>query len=92
MERFTSALIKRAYEHRVDAVEGFTKKYCVHDLVWFELHSEMTSAIEREKQSKRWTRDAKIRLIEKFNPNWRDLWHELISPSVATGFRQSMPE
>jgi putative endonuclease len=52
----------------------------------------MASAILREKQIKKWPRSAKIRLIERKNPDWRDMWMELTSPSVASGFRQSLPE
>ncbi|MFT3790487.1 MAG: GIY-YIG nuclease family protein [Rudaea sp.] len=88
----TSDLIKRIHEHRSNAVEGFTKTYGVHDLVWYEQHHEMVSAILREKQLKKWPCVAKIRLIEQANPGWRNLWNELTSPSLATGFRQSMPE
>ena len=88
----TSNLIKRVHEHRNDAVDGFTKRFCVHTLVWYELHNEMTSAILREKQIKKWARAAKIQLIEKNNSDWHDLWQDLVMPSLATGFRQSMPE
>ena len=88
----TSDLVKRAHEHRSDAVAGFTKKFRVHSLMWYELHGEMASAILREKQLKKWLRNAKIRLIEKTNPDWRDLWQDLMPPSLATGFRQSLPE
>ncbi|MBS0556846.1 MAG: GIY-YIG nuclease family protein [Proteobacteria bacterium] len=88
----TSDLIKRVYEHRSDAVDGFTKRFQVHSLVWYAHVDEITSAILREKQIKKWSRAAKIRLIEMQNPNWRDLWIELTTPSMASGFRQSMPE
>ncbi len=88
----TSNLIKRIHEHRSDAVEGFTKTYHVHNLVWYEQHNEMASAILREKQLKKWSRVAKKRLIEQSNSGWSDLWDELTSPSLATGFRHSMPE
>ncbi len=88
----TSDLIKRVYQHRGDVVPGFTRRYKVHDLVWYELHTEMAVAILREKQIKKWSRAAKIRLIETNNPAWQDLWPELVSPSVAPGFRQSLPE
>jgi len=59
-------------------VDWFTKRYGVHDLVWYEIHEMMESAILREKQLKKWSRIAKIRLIERKNPNWRDLWPELV--------------
>ena len=78
----TSALVKRVHEHRTNAVPGFTQRYGVHDLVWFETHVEMESAILREKQIKKWSRNAKIRLIETSNSQWRDLWGELIADGV----------
>lgn len=88
----TADPIKRVYQHRTDAVDGFTKRYGVHDLAWYEVHESMESAIHREKQIKKWNRNAKLRLIEQGNPGWRDLWPDLASPSMAPGFRQSMPE
>ena len=74
----TSDLPKRAWEHKNDWVEGFTKKYRVHRLVYYELHEEMASAIKREKQMKKWNRAWKLELIEKRNPEWRDLWEEIL--------------
>ncbi len=74
----TSDLPKRTWEHRNDAAEGFTKRYGVHLLVYFEIHSDMLSAITREKQIKKWNRAWKIRLIEAANPEWRDLWNEIV--------------
>ena len=74
----TSDLVKRVWEHRIDAVEGFTRKYRVHDLVYYELHDEMIEAIQREKQIKKWNRAWKISLIEKRNPLWQDLWPQII--------------
>ncbi|MFI4888681.1 MAG: GIY-YIG nuclease family protein [Burkholderiales bacterium] len=74
----TSDLIKRVGEHKNDLVEGFTKKYRVHDLVWFEQHEMMESAILREKAVKEWQRAWKIRLIEEHNPAWRDLYPDLL--------------
>ena len=68
----TSDLVKRVWEHKNDLVEGFTKKYQVHDLVWFELHETMQSAILREKAIKEWKRAWKIELIEESNKSWRD--------------------
>ncbi len=73
----TSDLIKRVWEHRGDFIDGFTKRYSVHTLVWFELHSEMYQAIVREKQIKKWNRAWKIKLIEQINPDWSDLWLSL---------------
>ena len=74
----TSDLIKRVYQHRNNLVDGFTKRYNVHNLVWYEVHERMESAILREKQIKKWQRMAKIGLIEQHNPDWRDLWQELL--------------
>jgi putative endonuclease len=73
----TSDLPKRIYEHKNDLVESFTKKYQVHDLVYFEEASEIGSAIMREKQMKAWKRQWKIELIEKNNPAWSDLYPTL---------------
>ena len=70
----TSNLIQRIWQHKNNQVEGFTKIYNVHLLVYFEQHEIMESAIIREKQLKKWNRDWKIKLIEKNNPNWGDLW------------------
>jgi len=74
----TSDLIKRVWEHKNDLVEGFTKKHRVHDLVWFEHHETMVAAITREKAIKARKRDWKVGLIEESNPNWRDLYFELV--------------
>ncbi|QSA97496.1 GIY-YIG nuclease family protein [Methylococcus sp. EFPC2] len=87
----TSDLMRRVAEHRQELADGFTKRYAVHDLVWYEVHERMESAILREKQLKKWDRRAKLRLIEQGNPEWRDLWPDLASPSLGTGPRQSMP-
>lgn len=70
----TSDLVKRVWEHKSNLVEGFTKKYKVHDLVWYEMHDTMETAINREKQLKEWKRQWKIALIEKANPYWNDLY------------------
>ena len=70
----TNDLPKRAWEHKNDVVEGFTKRYSVHRLVYYELHEDMESAIRREKHMKKWDRAWKLELIEKQNPDWRDLW------------------
>ncbi|MGH8225721.1 MAG: GIY-YIG nuclease family protein [Gammaproteobacteria bacterium] len=74
----TSNLVKRAWEHRNDAVEGFTRRYHVHRLVYFEQYDAMLDAIEREKELKKWRRAWKIALIEKDNPRWVDLWPDLV--------------
>lgn len=74
----TGDLIRRAWQHREHQVEGFTRRYGVRHLVWFELHDSFESAIRREKQIKKWRREWKVDLIEKENPYWRDRWAELI--------------
>lgn len=74
----TSDLIKRVWQHKSNLVEGFTKKYAVHDLVYYEAHDTMESAISREKNIKAWKRAWKIELIEKSNLIWRDLYHDLL--------------
>ncbi|SDQ89831.1 putative endonuclease [Pseudoxanthomonas sp. CF125] len=74
----TSDLIARMWQHREHVVEGFTSKYGVDKLVWYELHGTMEAAITREKRVKKWNRDWKIRLIEERNPYWNDLWAEVI--------------
>ena len=74
----TSDLIKRVWQHRSDATEGFTQKYGVHRLVYYELHTDMAEAIQREKRLKKWNRSWKIRLIEQENPEWLDLWPSLL--------------
>jgi len=73
----TSDLIKRIYEHRNRLVDGFTKEYAVHRLVWYEMNESADAAIAREKQIKRWRRDWKLHLIEKNNPQWNDLYDAL---------------
>lgn len=73
----TSYLTKRIYEHRTHAVEGFTKKYDVTKLVYYEMHETMESAIHREGRLKKYTRLQKLKLIEKTNPNWNDLWDSI---------------
>ncbi len=73
----TSNLIQRIWQHKNNQVEGFTKKYNVHTLVYYEQHEEMESAIIRENQMKKWKRDWKIQLIEKDNPLWEDLWSNI---------------
>ena len=70
----TSDLVRRVYQHKHDLVEGFTKKYQVHDLVYYETTSDVNAAITREKQLKKWERASKIRLIEESNPRWEGLF------------------
>ncbi|HXK55278.1 MAG: GIY-YIG nuclease family protein [Gammaproteobacteria bacterium] len=74
----TSNLLKRVWEHKNNLTEGFTSKYSVHTLVWYEMHETMESAIQREKTIKNWKREWKIKTIEELNPHWRDLYLELI--------------
>jgi putative endonuclease len=73
----TNDLIKRVYEHKNNFVDSFTKKYGVHSLVYFEQCDDIESAIFREKQLKKWNRKWKLELIEKGNPQWKDLYEEL---------------
>lgn len=74
----TSNLIRRVWEHKQGLVDGFTKKYQIHTLVYFEMADDMPTAIAREKQLKKWRRMWKIELIEKQNNEWRDLYADLI--------------
>ena len=74
----TSNLVKRVWEHKNDLVDGFTHRYKVHLLVWYELHDRMEAAIVREKRLKHWNRRWKIDLIESSNPDWRDLYGEIV--------------
>jgi putative endonuclease len=69
----TSDLVKRVWQHKESLVEGFTKQYDVHMLVWYELHETLESAIAREKAIKKWNRAWKLKTIELMNPLWRDL-------------------
>ena len=69
----TDDLNRRVYEHKHDLTDGFTKKYCVHTLVYYETCGDAYQAIVREKQLKKWNRKWKLRLIENFNPTWKDL-------------------
>ena len=73
----TSNLVQRIWEHKNNQMEGFTKKYHVHMLVYYEYHDDMETAIRREKQMKKWNRDWKLRLIEEHNPDWNDLYEEV---------------
>ncbi len=73
----THDLLRRVYEHKNNLVEGFTSRYNVHDLVYYEQTDDILSALSREKQLKRWKRKWKIELIEVVNPQWQDLYEEL---------------
>ncbi len=74
----TSDLPRRAYQHRTGAIEGFTKRYRLRLLVWFERHEDIVEAIAREKTLKRWQRAWKFELIEALNPNWDDLYARIV--------------
>lgn len=73
----TNNLIRRVYEHKNELVEGFTKKYKIHKLVYYEITSDVYSAISREKQLKGWKREKKNELVNIMNPDWKDLYREL---------------
>ena len=73
----TSDLVQRVWQHKNDLADGFTKKYGVHRLVWYEVHETMESAIVREKALKKWNRAWKIELIEEGNSDWVDLYEEI---------------
>ena len=77
----TNDLLRRVYEHKNDFVQGFTRKYGVHILVYFEQCEGYEPALQREKQIKEWKRKWKLELIEKANPGWQDLYEELVSSS-----------
>ncbi|MBF0285508.1 MAG: GIY-YIG nuclease family protein [Magnetococcales bacterium] len=81
----TSDLVKRIFQHKEDVIDGLSKRYHVHRLVYYELHSEMSEALHREKQIKKWNRTWKLRLIEQANPKWDDLWFSI----TGTGFPPS---
>ena len=80
----TSNLVQRIWQHKQEVAEGFTRKYRIHQLVYYELHADMTAAIVREKQIKTWRRARKIQMIERAtplwrgNPLWRDLYDEIL--------------
>jgi len=75
----TNNLIRRVCEHKNKTIDGFTKKYCVDKLVYYEETNDVKSAIVREKRMKKWRREWKINLIKKFNPYWKDLYYNLSS-------------
>jgi putative endonuclease len=75
---WTNDLVRRVYEHKNDFVKGFTKKYGIHTLVYFEKCDDYDVALQREKQIKEWKRKWKLELIEKVNPLWQDLYYEIL--------------
>jgi len=83
----TSDLTKRIWQHKNEVADGFTKKYKLHTLVWYEPHETMESAIAREKALKHWHRIWKIRIIEQINPDWLDLYNEVTG--LDSGLRQN---
>ena len=74
----TSNLVNRVWEHKEKLADGFTKKYTINQLVWYEVHETMESAISREKAIKEWKRLWKLRLIEEANPEWTDLYDQIV--------------
>jgi len=74
----TSNLAQRIWQHKNNQTPGFTQKYNIHNLVYYEQHEAMESAITREKQMKKWKREWKIKLIEENNPSWEDLWQQIL--------------
>jgi putative endonuclease len=79
----TTDLLRRVAEHREGVIRGFASKHAVKRLVWFETHESIESAIRREKRLKEWQRTWKIALIQKENPEWRDLWPEVVGMAPA---------
>ncbi len=75
----TNDLVRRVFEHRAKAVPGFTSRYGIGKLIWFEIYDDALTAIAREKELKKWRRDWKVRLIEEQNPNWDHLY-----PGICT--------
>jgi len=73
----TSDLAKRTYEHKNEIADGFTKKHGIKDLVYYEVFDDPINAIKREKRLKKWNRAWKMRVIEKMNPHWRDLYEDI---------------
>jgi len=74
----TKDLVRRTYQHREKLLPGFSSRYDIRRLVWFEIYDNPVNAIEREKEIKKWRRVWKVELIEKDNPDWRDLYSEIV--------------
>ena len=74
----TNDLIRRVWEHKNNVVKGFTAEHGLHDLVWYEVHGDPIEAITREKRIKKWHRDWKVNLIQAKNPDWKDLYSEIV--------------
>lgn len=77
----TNDLIRRVHEHRSHSVKGFTDRYNLEQIVWYEQHEEPSEANRREKAIKRWNRARKADLIEEKNPSWQDMWDEIVGSS-----------
>jgi putative endonuclease len=75
----TNDLVRRAYDHKSNVIQGFTEKYRVHNLVYYESYTDVRDALTREKRLKKWKRQWKINLIERNNPDWIDLYEQIIS-------------
>ena len=90
----TNDIIRRTHEHRESAIDGFTGRYGLKRLVWYEAHTDVPTAIRREKALKAWQRDWKLRLIEAANPEWNDLWPGLFGEglSVADWLAANFPD
>lgn len=80
----TNDLLRRVWEHKQGIAEGFTKRYGVHQLVYYEVHQDVEAAICREKLIKKWRRAIKIEAIERMNPHWEDLYEQLACPDPVT--------
>jgi putative endonuclease len=74
----TNDLVRRVHEHKTKIIPGFTRRYGIDRLVWFEIYDDPVTTISREKELKKWRRDWKIRLIEEQNPEWRDLYETIV--------------
>jgi putative endonuclease len=74
----TNNLVRRIYEHREGLADGFTKAHCIKLLVYYEQHATAIAAIQREKNIKHWSRKWKIDLIRSMNPDWLDLWEDIV--------------
>ena len=78
----TNNLIRRVYEHKEGLIEGFTKKYNCHELVWYQQTDDVTAAITQEKRMKKWKREYKENVIREMNPEWKDLYYDLVGANV----------
>lgn len=87
----TNDLLRRTYEHREGLFDGFTRKHGCKHLVWFETHADISIAIQREKRIKKWLRVWKDELIETTNPDWRDLWWDIIGPQSPPNHQPISP-